>query len=99
MREPAGGNDKPLEAGRHDRVSDIARTGRLGRDRTMGGIVVSAEIIPFIPRPNRRRGLTEFPIIRRSAIQQDDLTMDHADTAPCEYAVSGDDVTDAKIRH
>jgi len=60
---------------------------------------VSAEIIPFIPRPNRRSALTEFPIIRRSAIQQDDLTMDHADTAPCEYAVSGDDVTDAKIRH
>jgi hypothetical protein len=99
MRERPGGNDKPLEAGRHDRVSDIARTGRLGRDRTVGGIVVSAEIIPFIPRPNRRSGLTEFPIIRRSAIQQDDLTMDHADTAPCEYAVSGDDVTDAKIRH
>jgi len=66
---------------------------------------VSAEVIPFIPRPNHRSRLTEFPTVTRSAIRQDDLTMDHADTAPCEsispceYAASGDDVTDAKIRH
>ena len=60
---------------------------------------MSAEIIRFIPRLNRPSGLAEFPGVKRSAIQQDDLTMDHADTAPCEYAVSGDDVTDAKDPH
>jgi hypothetical protein len=66
---------------------------------------VSAEIIPFIPRPNRKSRLTEFPAATRSAIHPDDLTMDHADTEPCEsiwpceYAASGDDVSDAKIRH
>lgn len=92
----------PREAGRHDRVSDIARTGRPGRDRAVGGIFVSAEIIPFIPRPDRRSGMAEFPTVTRSAIQPDDLTMDHADTEPCEsiwpceYAVSGHDVTDAQ---
>jgi len=102
-REPAGGSDNPKEAGRHDRVPDIARTGRPLGNRTVGGICVSAEVIPFIPRPNRRNELTEF--LYRSVIQHDDLTMDHADTElcasiwPCEYAVSGHDVTDAKIRY
>jgi hypothetical protein len=104
-RERAGGNNNPKEAGRHDRVPDIACTGGPGRDRAVGGIFVSAEIIPFIPRPNRRSRLAEFLNQTRSAIRQDDLTMDHADTVPCEsdwpceYAVSGEDVTDAKIRH
>ena len=66
---------------------------------------MSAEIIPFIQRSNRRSRLAEFLNQTRSAIHQDDLTMDHADTAPCEsvwsceYAMSGDDVTDAEIRH
>jgi hypothetical protein len=46
---------------------------------------VSAEIIPFTPRPNRGSGPTDFPAASRSAIRPDDLTMDHADTAPCEY--------------
>jgi hypothetical protein len=46
---------------------------------------VSAEIIQFI-RPNRKSGLTDFPTIAfRSAARSDDLAMDHADTAPCEY--------------
>jgi hypothetical protein len=46
---------------------------------------VSAEIIQFI-RPNRKSELTDFPTIAfRSAARSDDLTMDHADTAPCEY--------------
>jgi hypothetical protein len=46
---------------------------------------VSAEIIQFI-RPDRKSGLTDFPTIAfRSAARSDDLTMDHADTAPCEY--------------
>jgi hypothetical protein len=62
----------------------------------VGGIFVSAEIIPFIPRQLRRNLPVNFPGASRSAIQLDDLTMDHVDTAPCEYLVSGDDVTDAK---
>jgi hypothetical protein len=40
---------------------------------------VSAEIIQFISLPNPRG-------VSRSAFRPDDLTMDHADTAPCEYA-------------
>ena len=65
---------------------------------------MSAEIIAFIPRPNRRNLPVKFRGASRSAIQPDDLTMDHADTTPCEiwpceYAVSGDDVTDAKDHH
>ena len=40
---------------------------------------MSAEIIQFIP-PHNPRGAS------RSVFRPDDLTMDHADTAPCEYA-------------
>jgi hypothetical protein len=62
----------------HDRVS--------GRDRGVGGIVVSAEIIRFIRGPKRAREHSDFPTIAfRSAARPDDLAMDHADTAPCEY--------------
>lgn len=46
---------------------------------------MSAEIIQFIPRPNRRRFLSEFPAATQSAFRADDLTMGHTDTAPCEY--------------
>ena len=49
---------------------------------------MSAEIIQFVPRPSRRRGLLDFPAATRSATRGDDLTMDHADTAPCEYVFS-----------
>jgi hypothetical protein len=52
----------------------------------MGGIFVSAEIIQFIRGPKHDRGQTDFPTIAfRSAARRDDLTMDHVDTAPCEY--------------
>jgi hypothetical protein len=86
----------PIKRGAHDRVSDIARIGRPGRDRGVGGIFVSAEIIQFIRGPKRNRELSDFPTIAfRSAARPDDLVMDHADTAPSEYAppepaVSGD---------
>jgi hypothetical protein len=86
----------PIKRGAHDRVSDIARIGRPGRDRGVGGIFVSAEIIQFIRGPKRNRELSDFPTIAfRSAARADDLVMDHADTAPSEYAppepaVSGD---------
>jgi hypothetical protein len=47
---------------------------------------VSAEIIRFMRRPNRRRAPTDFPTIAfRSAAAPDDLSMDHVDTAPYEY--------------
>ena len=69
----------------YDRVFDLARRGRSGCDRDMGGVVVSAEIIPFMPRTRSRSGSADFPAQSHSAIGPDDLTMDHADTAPCEY--------------
>jgi hypothetical protein len=43
---------------------------------------MSADIIPFIPRQSRKRGTIGFSV---SATAPDDLVMDHADTAPCEY--------------
>jgi hypothetical protein len=48
---------------------------------------MSAEIIAFVPRP-RNRKLKQTPTMFRSQPSPDDLTMDHADTAPCEYAPS-----------
>jgi hypothetical protein len=51
----------------------------------MGDIFMSAEIIQFISRPKHDREKTDFPtIVFRSAVP-DDVVMDHADTAPCEY--------------
>ena len=43
---------------------------------------MSAPIIAFIPRRDRKRGVIDFSI---PAPPPDDLVMDHADTAPCEY--------------
>jgi hypothetical protein len=75
-----------LQRGKHDRISDIARIGRTGRYRGVGGIFVSAEIIRFIRGPKHHRGPTDFPTIAfRSVVRRDDQTMDHSDTAPCEY--------------
>ncbi len=42
------------ERGQHDRISDSALISRADRDRGVGGIFASAEIIQFIPR--RRTG-------------------------------------------
>jgi hypothetical protein len=50
---------------------------------------MSAEIIQFVPRGSRRRTLPNFPAATRSPIREDDLTMGHADTAPCEYVSFG----------
>jgi hypothetical protein len=47
---------------------------------------VSAKIIQFVPRVRGDRGRGNRPIAFRSLPQTDDLAMDHADTAPCEYA-------------
>jgi hypothetical protein len=73
------------EAARHDRISDFACIGGPDRDRIMGEIFVSAEIIPFTSRPKRGSGPADFSSTSRSAIRPDDLAMDHVDTAPCEY--------------
>jgi hypothetical protein len=52
----------------------------------MGGGVVSAEIIPFVPQLKRKRDAMHLPPAAfRSTPRPDDLTMDQADTAPCEY--------------
>jgi hypothetical protein len=50
---------------------------------------MSAEIIQFVPRPNRRRHLSGSSAKTRSIFGEDDLAMDHADTAPCDYVMSG----------
>jgi hypothetical protein len=47
---------------------------------------MSAEIIQFVPRPRRDRGLDREPTTSYSPWRPGDLAMDHADTAPCEYA-------------
>jgi hypothetical protein len=75
-----------FEGDQHDRVSDIALIGRPDRDRGLGGSFMSAKIVQFVPRRNRRRKEMEFSTIAsRSAPRPDDLTMDHVDTSPCEY--------------
>jgi hypothetical protein len=77
---------------KHGRVFDIARARGPDRDRGVGGIFMSAEIIQFIPRPNHNRDQTDFPTIAfRSAARPDDLTMDHVDTSPCEFVFSTSD--------
>ncbi len=49
---------------------------------------MSAEIIQFVPRSKRKRWLLEFAAATQSGFREDDLTMGHADTAPCEYVGS-----------
>jgi hypothetical protein len=84
-------NNEPTRRGQHDGLPDIAFLGGPDRDRGMGGVIVSAKIIAFVPRLNRRRKPVHFPPASfRSAPPPDDLTMDHADTAPCEYVPSFD---------
>jgi hypothetical protein len=69
----------------HDRIFDIALFGGPRRHRRMGRILMSAEIIQFIPRPKPHREPTDFPTIVFRSVTPDDLAMDHVDTAPCEY--------------
>jgi hypothetical protein len=55
---------------------------------------MSADIIRFIPRPNRGRAPTDFPTIAfRSPVKPDDLVSDHADTAPREHAPAESDAS------
>jgi hypothetical protein len=82
------GNDEvnAFRGNQHDRVFDLALFSRPRRHRAMGWTLMSAEIIQFISRPKPHREPTDFPtIVFRSATAPDHLTMEHADTAPCEY--------------
>jgi hypothetical protein len=63
----------------------------------MGGIFVSADIIPFIPRPNHRNGPASFLRTSRSALRPDDLAMDHVDMAPYEERCEEDPETRAGL--
>ena len=49
---------------------------------------MSADIIPFIPRRNRKNLLTDFSAPKAAP---DDLVMGHVDTAPCEYVWPDED--------
>jgi hypothetical protein len=63
-----------------DSLPDIARAHRPRCHRCIGGILVSAEIIQFIPRPRRDDAQTDFPTIAfRSAAQ--DSAVDPVDAA------------------
>jgi hypothetical protein len=74
----------------NDRVSDLARARVPGRDRRVGGNVVSAEVVRFIPRPRGSGDMTDFPTV---AFLLPVETDDHADTAPCEYVAPPHDET------
>jgi len=71
-----------------DSVPDLARAHVLDRGRRAGRNVVSAEVIRFILRP-RRGGEANFPTI---AFRCGAGAGDPADTAPCEYVASHDEV-------
>jgi hypothetical protein len=60
---------------------------------------MSAVIIQFVPRPNRRRHLSPSSARARSIFADDDLSMDHADTATCENVVSGSHVREDDERN
>jgi hypothetical protein len=55
---------------------------------------MSAEIIQFVPRANRRRHLSASYARARSISGEDDLAMDHADPASCEYVMPGGQIGD-----
>ena len=74
-----------FERDQHDRVPDFALIGRSDRDRRVGGTFMSAKIIQFVPRPNRRhKQMDSSTLAFRSAPRSDDLTMDHVDISPGE---------------
>jgi hypothetical protein len=55
---------------------------------------MSAEIIQFVPRARRDHRPLDISHLFRSRPRENDLVMDHADTAPCEVwpmRAQGDD--------
>jgi hypothetical protein len=77
---------KETRHGTHRRLSDRARADVTDSCHSLGRFVMSAEIIQFVPRPRRDRGLEREQVAIWSPLPADDLAMDHADTAPCEHA-------------
>jgi hypothetical protein len=45
---------------------------------------MSGKILQFVPRARRDRRVSEAANVFRLPSRPDDLSMDHADTAPCE---------------
>jgi hypothetical protein len=53
---------------------------------------MSADIISFVRRPNRGCEPTDFPsIVFRAVVESDHLTINRADTAPCEHPPAEND--------
>jgi hypothetical protein len=77
---------KETRHGSYRRLSDRARADVTDSGHPLGGFVMSAEIIQFVPRPRRDRGPDRCSTAFYLPSQVDDLAMVHADTAPCEYA-------------
>jgi hypothetical protein len=77
---------KEIRHGTHRRLSDRAGADVTDPGHSLGGFVMSAEIIQFVPRPRRDRGIEPAQSSSWSPLRVDDLAMGHADTAPCEYA-------------
>jgi hypothetical protein len=69
------------------RLFDRARRERADPHRALGGFLVSARIIQFVPRASFGQRAHQAPRPFRFPRLPDDLAMDHADTAPCEYAL------------
>jgi hypothetical protein len=65
--------------GPHDRLSDIARAHRSHCNRIVGGFVISAIVIPFLPRNQPRSGVEDSATAFSAEATPDDLVMDHAD--------------------
>jgi hypothetical protein len=52
---------------------------------------MSGDVIPFVPRADRRRDRNGIACSVLHWPKPDDLVMHHADTAPCEYAAPDED--------
>jgi hypothetical protein len=68
------------------RLSDRARPWRTYPHHALGDVYVSVQILRFTLRASYDYRLHQPPQPFRSFPRPDDLAMDHADTAPCEYA-------------
>ena len=71
-----------------DRLSNLACARRSRRHRNIGGILVSIDIIQFIPRPKRDDVQTNFPTIA-SRSRREPVT-DPIDAVPDKRAGSAD---------
>ena len=67
-----------------DRLSDLARARWPRRHRRIGGILMSTDIIQFIPRPKRDDVQTDFPAIALRSARPHPAT-DPVDEAPDKH--------------